>query len=326
MYRSRMIGCGSYLPEEVVPNTWFESRMDTSDEWIRQRTGIITRHRAAEGELTSDLSTNAAKIAMERAGVTADQIDCIIVGTTTPDSTFPATATRVQAKLGMAHGFAFDLQAVCSGFMYALGTADSFIKQGMVKTALVIGAETASSILDYTDRTTSVLFGDGAGAAVLVAEEIKPGEGVEARGVHSTHLHSDGRLYDLLRTDGGPSETGTVGAIRMEGNAVFRHAVTNLAELCDEVLAHNGITPDQLDWLVPHQANVRIIEGMAKKLKMSMEQVVVTVDHHGNTSAASVPLALAEAVGDGRIKEGDLLMMEAFGGGFTWAGALVRYG
>ncbi len=321
--RSQMVGVGACLPAQAVTNHDLAKRVDTSDEWIVQRSGIRVRHIAAEGETTSDLAFAAAKAALQNAGVAAEQVDLIVLGTTTPDHTFPATAVKVQAKLGITTGFAFDIQAVCSGFIYALAVADNFIRLGQAKTALVIGADTFSRILDWQDRTTCVLFGDGAGAVVLTAAE---GQGdISDRGVLSTHLHSDGRHYDSLACDGGPSATRSVGSVRMNGQEVFRHAVSRLSEVAAEALAANKIDCSQLDWLVPHQANLRIIEGTAKRLKLAPERAVVTVDHHGNTSAASIPLALAEAVGDGRIKRGDLLLMEAMGGGFTWGSALVRW-
>ncbi len=321
--RSRMVGVGACLPAQAVSNHDLAQRVDTSDEWIVQRSGIRVRHIAAEGETTSDLAFAAARAALEQAGIPAERVDLIVLGTTTPDHTFPASAVKVQARLGITGGFAFDVQAVCSGFIYALAIADSFIRTGQVKTALVIGADTFSRILDWEDRTTCVLFGDGAGAVVLEAGE---GDGgIADQGVLSTHLHSDGRHYDSLACDGGPSATKTIGAVRMNGQEVFRHAVSRLSEVAAEALAANGIDGSQLDWLVPHQANLRIIEGTAKKLKLPPEKAVITVDHHGNTSAASIPLALAEAVADGRIKRGDLLLMEAMGGGFTWGSALVRW-
>ena len=320
--RSRITGCGSYLPQNVVTNHDLAQRVDTSDDWITQRTGIRSRHLAAPAEKTSDLALAAARDALKHAGIEADQVDLIIVATTTPDNTFPATATRVQAELGITHGVAFDLQAVYSGFIFALSVADNFIRLGQAKTALVIGAETFSRILDWEDRTTCVLFGDGAGAVVLQAEE---GEGTSAdNGILSTHLHSDGRHYELLWVDGGPSATQSTGHVRMVGQEVFRHAVTRLSEVVVEALEANNLTAAEIDWLVPHQANKRIIEGTARKLKLSTDKVVMTVDHHGNTSAASIPLALAEAVHDGRIKRGDLVLLEAMGGGFTWGSALVR--
>lgn len=323
MIRSVVAGCGSYLPERILTNAELAKMVDTSDEWIVERTGIRQRHIAADGEKTSDLALKASQAALTQAGITADEIDLIVLATATPDETFPATACRVQAGLGMTRGFAFDVQAVCSGFVYALATADNFIKAGQAKAALVIGAETFSRILDWTDRTTCVLFADGAGALVLKAEESR-GSNTD-RGVLTTHLHSDGRHHDLLYVDGGPSSTQTTGHLRMLGKEVFRHAVVNLADVVKETMDAVGMKPTEIDWLVPHQANKRIIDGTARKLGMSPERVVLTVDHHGNTSAASVPLALAEAVGDGRIKQGHLVLLEAMGGGFTWGSALVRW-
>ncbi len=321
--RSVMVGCGAYLPARVMTNADLEKVVDTSDDWIVERTGIKSRHIAAEGETTADLAEQAARAALAHAGLDAGQVDLIVLATATPDHTFPATATKVQARLGMTRGVAFDVQAVCSGFVYALAVADNFIKAGQAKVALVIGAETFSRILDWEDRTTCVLFGDGAGAVVLKAEE---GRGTGAdRGILTTHLHSDGRHHDMLFVDGGPSTTQTVGHVRMRGQEVFKHAVVNLAEVVEEALAANGLEPSQIDWLVPHQANKRIIDSTARKLKMDGTKVVVTVDHHGNTSAASIPLAFVEAVQDGRIKRGDLVLMEAMGGGFTWGAALVRW-
>ncbi|TWB79969.1 3-oxoacyl-[acyl-carrier-protein] synthase III [Nitrospirillum amazonense] len=321
--RSVIVGCGSYLPARVVTNDDLAKMVDTSDEWITQRTGIRSRHIAAEGEMTSDLALAAAKAALAHGNVAVDELDLIVLATATPDQTFPATAAKVQAALGMTRGAAFDVQAVCSGFIYALSVADNFIKAGQARTVLVIGAETFSRILDWTDRATCVLFGDGAGAVVLRAEE---GEGTAAdRGILSTHLHSDGRHHDLLYVDGGPSSTQTVGHVRMAGQEVFKHAVVNLAEVVGEALEANGLTPADLNWLVPHQANRRIIENTGRKLKMDPAQVVMTVDHHGNTSAASIPLALCEAVADGRIQRGELVLLEAMGGGFTWGAALVRF-
>ena len=315
--RSKLVGCGAYLPERVVTNQELAQRLDTSDEWIRQRTGIRQRHIAAEGELTSDLATRAAEAALAQAGFSARDLDLIVLGTSTPDLTFPATATKVQANLGMVRGAAFDLQAVCSGFVYALAVADNFIKAGQAQSALVIGAETFSRILDWEDRGTCVLFGDGAGAVLLQA-----GEG--DRGVLSTHLYSDGRQYKLLYVDGGTS-TGTVGHLRMHGREVFRHAVVNLADAIDAALAANCLTPADIDWLVPHQANQRIILSMAERLNLPSEKVVTTIDRHANTSAASIPLALAEAQADGRIKSGHLVLVEAMGGGFTWGSGLIRW-
>jgi 3-oxoacyl-[acyl-carrier-protein] synthase-3 len=320
--RSRIIGCGAYLPAKIVTNEDLAQRVDTSDEWIVQRTGIKSRYIAEEGELTSDLAIAAARRALDHAGVDAGSIDCIILATTTPDHTFPATATKVQAVLG-AKGFALDLQAVCSGFIYGLSVADNFIRLGQAKRALVIGAETFSRLLDWSDRSTCVLFGDGAGAVVLEAGE---GAGnANDRGLLSAHLHSDGSQYDLLYVDGGVSATGTAGYVRMHGQEVFRHAVSKLSAVVEEALIANGLEPSAIDWLVPHQANRRIIDGIARKLKLEPEKVVLTVDRHGNTSAASIPLALAEAVHDGRIKRGDLILMEAIGGGLTWGSALVRW-
>jgi len=321
--RSVVAGCGAYLPKQVVTNADLAKKIDTSDEWIRQRTGIGQRHVAAEGELTSDLALKASEAALANAGVKADELDTIVLATTTPDETFPATATRVQAALGMTRGMAFDVQAVCSGFVYALAVADNFLRVGQAKTALVIGAETFTRILDWNDRGTSVLFGDGAGAVVLKAA---PGKGDKTdRGILSTHLFSDGRYHDMLYVDGGPSSTGTVGVVRMEGREVFRHAVTKLAQAVDEAIASNGVSGSEIDWLVPHQANRRIIDSMGQRLKLAPEKVVVTIDRHANTSAASIPLALAEAHADGRIKQGQLVLIEAMGGGFTWGSALIRW-
>lgn len=320
--RSIARGCGAYLPERVLSNAELAARVDTTDEWIQARTGIKQRHIAADGQLTSDLAIEAANKAMAMAGVEGKDIDLIVLATATPDHTFPSTATTVQAAIGMHSGAAFDVQAVCSGFIYALATADNFIKAGQAKRALVIGAETFSRILDWEDRTTCVLFGDGAGAIVLEAGE---GEGPDAQGILSTHLHSDGRYKDMLYVDGGPSSTQTVGYLRMQGREVFKHAVTNLSNVVLEALDANGLEADAIDWLVPHQANQRIISGAARKLKMSEERVVTTVAHHANTSAASVPLALDAAVQDGRIKSGDLLLLEAMGGGFTWGASLLRW-
>lgn len=321
-WRSRIIGTGSYLPARIVTNDELAQRVDTSDEWIQQRSGIRQRHVAAEGETTADLAEAAARQALEAAGVAASELDLIILATTTPDDTFPSTATKVQARLGMVHGAAFDVQAVCSGFVYALAVADNFIKAGQAKTILVIGAETFTRILDWEDRTTCVLFGDGAGAVVLRAE-VGTGS-VDDHGILSTHLHSDGRERDILYVDGGPSSTRTVGHVRMLGKEVFRHAVTNLAAVVTEALEANGLTPAAIDWLVPHQANRRILDATAKKLALPVDRVVVTLDRHANTSAASVPLALDEAVRDGRIKPGHLILVEAMGGGLTWGSALIR--
>ncbi len=321
--RSVIAGCGSYLPERVLTNQELAARVDTSDEWIVARSGIRERRIAAEGETTSQLAIRAAERALKAAGLTADAVDLIVLATATPDLTFPATATRVQAELGIRKGFAFDLQAVCSGFVYALATADNFIRLGQASCALVIGAETFSRILDWTDRTTCVLFGDGAGALVLKAA---PGRGDNSdRGILATKLHADGRQHDLLYVDGGPSATQTTGHLRMSGREVFRHAVGNLAGAIGEVLAVTGIAAADIDWLVPHQANLRILEATAKRVDIAREKVVVTIERHGNTSAASVPLALAEAVGDGRIRPGHLVLMEAMGGGFTWGACLARW-
>jgi 3-oxoacyl-[acyl-carrier-protein] synthase-3 len=316
-----VIGCGAFLPARVVTNDELAQRLETTDEWIQQRTGIRQRHVAAEGELTSDLATAASREALGRAGLAGDDLDLIVLATTTPDETFPATATRVQAQLGMTRGAAFDVQAVCAGFVYALAVADNFIKLGQAKNALVIGAETFTRLLDWNDRGTAVLFGDGAGAVVLQAGPAEP----DGRGVLSTHLHSDGREHDLLYVDGGPSSTQTAGHVRMVGKDVYRHAVTKLAAVIDEALSANGLGASAIDWMVPHQANRRIIEGMAQRLKLPLDKVVVTVDRHANTSAASIPLALAEGVRDGRINEGDLVLLEAIGGGLAWGAALVRW-
>jgi len=320
--RSEIVGCGGYLPEKIVTNAELAGRLDTSDEWIQQRTGIRQRHVAAVGELTSDLATAAARRALKSAGMTGNDLDLIVLATATPDHTFPATATKVQAQLGMSRGAAFDVQAVCTGFIYALATADALVRAGQARTALVIGAETFSRILDWQDRGTCVLFGDGAGAVVLQAAE---GREAGSRGILSSHLHSDGGNYELLYVDGGPSTTGTSGFLRMEGREVFRHAVQRLAEVVDEALAANGLEERDIDWLVPHQANRRIIDSMGRKLGLPSEKVVVTIDRHANTSAASVPLALAEAVADGRIRRGQLVLLEAMGGGLTWGASLVRW-
>ncbi|MCW5729993.1 MAG: ketoacyl-ACP synthase III [Alphaproteobacteria bacterium] len=321
--RSLITGCGSYLPERILTNNELARMVETTDEWIVERTGIRQRHIAAEGETTADLACRAAEAAMKHAGVSASDLDLIVVATATPDNTFPATATKVQARLGMTGGAAFDVQAVCSGFIYALAVADNFVKAGQSRCALVIGAETFSRILDWTDRNTCVLFGDGAGAVILQAGG---GAGDAAdRGILTTHIHSDGRHHDLLYVDGGPSTTQTVGHLRMSGREVFRHAVVNLAQVVDEALAAVDLPASAIDWLIPHQANKRIIDGTARKLGLPMEKVVLTVAKHGNTSAASIPLALAEAVQDGRVQRGQLLLLEAMGGGFTWGSALVRW-
>ncbi|MBM3085208.1 ketoacyl-ACP synthase III [Chelatococcus daeguensis] len=321
--RSVVRGCGSYLPERVVTNAELAGMVDTSDEWIVQRTGIRERRIAADGETTSSLGLAAAKAALDDAGLTPAEIDLIICATSTPDYTFPATATQIQSALGMTHGAAFDLQAVCSGFVFAVATADKFLTSGSHRRALVIGAETFSHIIDWQDRTTCVLFGDGAGAVVLEAGE---GAGTNAdRGVLTSHLRSDGRHRDKLYVDGGPGSNRQVGHLRMEGREVFRHAVGMITDVIEDAFQATGTTADDLDWFVPHQANRRIIDASAHKLGIAPEKVVVTVDRHGNTSAASIPLALAEARADGRIKQGDLVMLEAMGGGFTWGSALVRW-
>ena len=317
------MGVGSYLPAKLVTNADLEKIVDTTDEWIVQRTGIRQRHIAAEGETTSMLATEAAKAALADAGMTSADIDLVIVATSTPDYTFPSTATQVQAAIGMDHGVAFDIQAVCSGFVFAVATADKFLVSGSHRRALVIGAETFSRLLDWNDRTTCVLFGDGAGAIVLEAQE---GQGTTAdRGVLTSHLRSDGRHREKLYVDGGPSSTGTVGHLRMAGRDVFRHAVGMVTDVMNDAFAAAGVTAADLDWFVPHQANRRIIDASAEKLGIAPEKIVVTVDQHGNTSAASIPLALAAARGDGRIKDGQLVMIEAMGGGFTWASALIRW-
>ncbi len=318
-------GTGSYLPEKVLTNKDLESIVDTSDEWIVQRSGIRERHIAAPDETVTDMAVIAARRAIEASGLQPDQINGIIVATTTPDTTFPAVAVKVQQALGIGPCPAFDVQAVCSGFVYAFSTANAYIRTGMASAMLVIGVEKMSSILDWNDRTTCVLFADGAGAVVLEARDAPDDEGLEGQGVHSTHLYANGAGKDLLYVDGGVSTTGTAGHLKMEGKEVFKHAVTYLADIVAEVLAQNKIHPDQIDWLVPHQANIRIIESTAKKLDMPMERVVVTIDRHGNTSAASIPLALDEAVRDGRIKRGQMVLIEAMGGGFTWGASLFRY-
>ena len=323
LMRSYIAGCGSYLPSRIVTNDELATRVDTSDEWIVERTGIHQRHVAAEGEKTSDLAIAAARQALEKAGVAGDSVDLIVLATASPDHTFPATAVKVQTAIGAHKAVAFDVQAVCSGFIYGLAVADNAIRLGQAKTALVIGAETFSRLLDWQDRTTCVLFGDGAGAVVLKACE---GQGTNKdRGILSTHLHSDGRQHDMLYADGGPSSTGTVGKVRMQGKEVFRHAVVNMAAVLEEALVANKLTAAEIDWLVPHQANLRILDATAKKLGLPSEKVVTTVDRHANTSAASIPLALAEAANDGRIKSGQLVMLEAMGAGFTWASAAVRW-
>lgn len=317
-FRSVILGTGSALPKKRVSNDELAQRVDTSDEWIVARTGIRFRHIAGEGETTATLGAQAARHALEAAGIPADTVDLIILATATPDHTFPASATKIQALLGINDCVAFDVAAVCSGFLYALSVADSMIRTGAARRAIVIGAETFSRILDWEDRTTCVLFGDGAGAVVLEGQE---GEA----GILSTKLHADGRHNELLYVDGGPSTTGTVGYVRMKGSEVFRHAVVNLATVMTEVLDSTGLMPADVDWVVPHQANARILDATARKLGLSADQIVVTVDQHANTSAASVPLALDTAVRDGRIQRGQLLVLEAMGGGFTWGAAAVRY-
>ncbi len=321
--RSVVRGVGSHLPARVLTNAELSTMVDTSDDWIVQRSGIRQRHIAAEGETTAELGLKAAQAALADAGLDAQDIDLIVLATSTPDRTFPASATAIQDRLGIRHGVAFDLQAVCSGFVFGVSTADKFLRSGSHKRALVIGAETFSRILDWTDRTTCVLFGDGAGAIVLEAQD-QP-EGTAGRGVLTTHLRSDGRHTPKLYVDGGPSLTQTVGYLRMEGREVFKHAVGMITDVMNDAYAATGTTSDDLDWFVPHQANKRIIDASAEKLKIAPEKVVITVDRHGNTSAASIPLALDVAVKDGRIKQGDLVMLEAMGGGFTWGSALIRW-
>jgi 3-oxoacyl-[acyl-carrier-protein] synthase-3 len=316
--RSVVLGVGSALPRRRVTNEELATQVDTSDEWIVSRTGIQSRYVAGEGETTSSLATDASRRALEHAGIDATQIDLIVLATATPDQTFPSSATKVQAALGIDDCIAFDVHAVCTGFLYALSVADSMLRSGNAQKALVIGAETFTRILDWEDRTTCVLFGDGAGALVLSAEETE-------RGVLATKLHADGRHNDLLFVDGGPSTTGTVGKLRMKGREVFRHAVVNLADVLTEVLEVAGLGAADVDWVVPHQANARILDATARKLGLPPEKVVVTVAEHANTSAASVPLAFDAAVKDGRIKRGDLVVLEAMGGGFTWGAAALRY-
>ncbi len=320
--RSVIEGVGAYLPERVLGNEELAGMVDTSDDWITERTGIRERRIAADGETTSQLGLNAARAALEHAGASVDEIDLIVVATATPDRTFPATATMIQNDLGVRGGAAFDVQAVCSGFLYALAAADAMIGRGLAKTALVIGAETFSRILDWSDRSTCVLFGDGAGAVLLRAQPVN-GDAA-ARGVLQSYLRSDGRFGDLLYVDGGPSSTRSVGRLRMQGNQVFRHAVTNIAEAIETVAERAGVPVQDIDWFVPHQANQRILESVAKRLGLDEGRVVSTVARHGNTSAASVPLALETAVRDGRIKTGDLVLFEAMGGGLTWGASLVR--
>lgn len=321
--RAVALGCGHYLPDRVVTNEALAARLDTSDDWIASRTGIRQRHIAAEGQMTSDLASRAGQAALNHAGLKGADLDAIVVATATPDQTFPSTATRVQHNLGMTGGFAFDIQAVCAGFIYALANANALIQSGMAKTVMVIGAETFSRILDWNDRTTCVLFGDGAGAVILSAE---PGSNMpDDRGILASALHSDGAHNRILYVSGGPSDCAAPGVLKMEGKEVFKHAVVKLAAVADEVMDKAGITSDEIDWIVPHQANYRIIESTAKKAGIPMEKVVVTVQNHGNTSAASIPLALSAAVANGQIQQGHLLLMEAIGGGLAWGGALLRW-
>ncbi len=321
--RSLVLSSGAYLPERILTNKELSARIDTSDEWIVERTGIRERRIAADGETTSDIAVRAADAALTNAGLSVADVDLIVVATSTPDETFPACATMVQAGLGGTRGIAFDIQAACSGFVYALATADNFIRVGQADTALVIGAETFSRILDWEDRSTCVLFGDGAGALLLRAGT---GNGTASdRGVLSTHLHADGRYHDLLYVDGGPGSNKKVGHLRMRGKEVFRHAVVVLADVVDEAMAEHGLTAGDVDWFVPHQANRRIIGAMAKRLGLAEDKVVITIDRHANTSAASIPLALDEASRDGRIGQGDLVLIEAMGGGFTWAAGVIRW-
>ncbi|MBT3070604.1 ketoacyl-ACP synthase III [Rhodomicrobium sp. Az07] len=321
--RSVVLGCGSYLPARMLTNQDMARIVDTSDEWISERTGIKTRHIAADGENTSDLGIAAARAALDHAGIDPQAIDFIILATSTPDNTFPSTATTIQAALGLNHGFAFDIQAVCSGFSYALATADNFIRAGQGKRALVIGAETFSRILDWEDRGTCVLFGDGAGAVVLEATQVQ--DPMRERCIIGSMLFSDGRHKDKLYVDGGPSSTKTVGYLRMQGKEVFRFAVNAISDVVERTLAAHNLRPSDIDWFVPHQANKRILDGTAKKVGIAEDKIVITLDRHGNTSAASIPLALSTAVQDGRIKRGDLVLLEAMGGGFTWGANLIRW-
>jgi len=323
LLRSVVLGCGSYLPARILSNDELAKSVETTDEWIVQRTGIRERHIAAPGELTSDLALHAARAALANARVGADSIDLIVLATSTPDQTFPATAVSVQAGLGITRGAAFDLQAVCSGFVFALSVVDAMLKSGAFKRALVIGAETFSRILDWNDRTTCVLFGDGAGALVMEAQ-LQPGSPAD-RGILTSHLRSDGRYKSKLYVDGGPSSTQTVGHLRMEGRDVFKHAIAMITDVIDDAFKATGTSAADIDWFVPHQANKRIIDGSAHKLGIAPEKVVLTVDRHGNTSAASIPLALTDAVTDRRIKRGNLILLEAMGGGFTWGSALLRW-
>ncbi|MEO1911117.1 MAG: beta-ketoacyl-ACP synthase III [Paracoccus sp. (in: a-proteobacteria)] len=323
MRRSVIRGSGHYLPERIVENSWFEERLETSDEWIRSRTGIERRHFAAEGQTTSDLGIRAARAALEDAGLTPDDIDGIVVATSTPDLTFPSVGTMVQAGLGVRRGFAYDVQAVCAGFVFALANADAMIRAGMAERILVIGAETFSRIMDWTDRSTCVLFGDGAGAVVLEAQDSAGTS--DDRGILSADLNSDGTHRDLLYVDGGVSSTGTAGQLRMQGNLVFRHAVEKLSKTAATSLAKAQLTAQDVDWLVPHQANLRIITSTAQKMGLPMDKVVLTVADHGNTSAASIPLALSVANQQGRFKQGDLLVTEAIGGGLSWGSVVLRW-
>ncbi|PTX01309.1 beta-ketoacyl-ACP synthase III [Pararhodobacter aggregans] len=321
--RAVVIGHGHYLPERVVENAEFEKTLDTSHDWIVSRSGIERRHFAAEGEMTSHLAAKAARAALEQAGIGAETIDAIVVATSTPDFTFPSVATMVQAEIGAQKAYAFDVQAVCAGFVFALANANALIVSGQAKRILVIGAETFSRIMDWTDRGTCVLFGDGAGAVIL---EAQPGQGLPSdRGVLSTDLNSDGRFRDLLYVDGGVSSTGTAGQLRMQGNQVFRHAVEKLTETAETALGKAGVAPGDVDWIVPHQANIRIIQGTAKKMGVSMDHVIVTVQDHGNTSAASIPLALSVGAAQGKLKQGDLIVTEAIGGGLAWGAVVLRW-
>jgi 3-oxoacyl-[acyl-carrier-protein] synthase-3 len=320
--RSQVVGCGAYLPERIITNRELADRLDTSDEWIRQRTGIGERRVAAPGELTSDLAFRAAQRALASAGMSGSDLDLLVLATATPDNTFPATAAKVQARLGMVRGAAFDVQAVCAGFIFALSVADNALRLGQARTALVIGAETFSRILDWEDRSTCVLFGDGAGALVLKSVS---GPSPSGRFILSNHLHSDGRQYDILYVDGGPSSTRASGFLRMQGREVFRQAVQHLSQVIDEALRANNLAAADIDWLVPHQANSRIIDAMGRKLGLSPDKIVMTIERHANTSAASIPLALEVAVDDGRIKPGHLVLMEALGGGLSWGASLVRW-
>ena len=323
LVRAVPVSCGHYLPARVVENAEFEKTLDTSDEWIASRTGIRRRHFAAEGETTSDLAIAAARAALANGGLSGTDIDAIVLATATPDQTFPATAVRVQTAIGMEGGFAFDIQAVCAGFVFALAQADALMRAGLAKRVMVIGAETFSRILDFTDRGTCVLFGDGAGALILETQESAGGS--QDRGILATNLNSDGRFADILYVDGGPSSTGTAGVVHMSGREVFKHAVIKLAQAGEAALASAGLETSDVDWLVPHQANLRIMTQTAAKLGMPLEKVVVTVQDHGNTSAASIPLALSVAASEGRFKRGDVLLMEAIGGGLSWGAAVMRW-